>query len=1083
MISWLLEKVLGTKHDRELKKLKPRVVAIGELEPKISKLTDAQLRAKTAEFKEKLDNGASVDDIQIEAFAVAREAGKRALNMRHFDVQLIGGMVLNRGAIAEMRTGEGKTLVATLPAYLNALEGKGVHIVTVNDYLAKRDAEWMGRLYNFLGLTVGTVVHSQPDHEKFPAYRADITYGQNNEFGFDYLRDNMKYSIYDCVQRPLHYAIVDEVDSILVDEARTPLIISGQGEASTHLYGEINKVIPYLKKDEHYVLDEKGHSVLMTDEGYEEAERRLKIGNLHDPEFIEQLHVLQQCLRAHTLYKRDVNYMVTQDGKVNIIDEFTGRILPGRRWSDGLHQAVEAKEFVRVQEENRTLATITFQNLFRIYKKLGGMTGTAETEAEEFHSIYKLDVVPIPTNRSVQRTDYDDLVYKTEREKFKAVAEEIADCVERGQPSLVGTVSVAKSEAISALLKKRGIPHEVLNAKQHEREAYIVAQAGRRSAVTVATNMAGRGTDILLGGNPEMLAKLEMIQAQKDPNDPALKEEFETLVEKHKGEAEAEKKLVLEAGGLHIIGTERHESRRIDNQLRGRAGRQGDPGSSRFFLSLEDDLMRIFAGERVQSIMDSLGMEEDVPIEHPWVTRSVENAQKKVEARNFDIRKNLLEYDDVMNQQRKAVYTLRREVLEGAYSAALKNAEGDERDPRGLDADFEKRIEEACEQMVRQYPIAKTEVDAMFQAQKDMKPFNGSVPPSATLEGMEALNTAAVESAAYHYFGVRLDLSDHADNPEDAKKALVDAVSLSMRLQRERLLDVIDGVVVHLLEVNAPERSQRDDWNVVAIANQFTERFGAVAKEGVDEKADADVEKVANLLPDARTVYALIEPIGTREDMAHVLYDEAEKLYFAKEKDITPELSLRMFRTLVLEEIDRAWIDHLTNMDHLRDGIGLRGYGQKDPKLEFKKEGFDMFTAMMASVNAGVMQKLFHLQVQRQQDVERLEQEEAQRAAARARGMRAVHVDPQVAAAAAALGEDVQPEDPGAGAAPVGGAVRSNRPKATPSLPPGPPPPPPEQIESVRRAAPKVGRNDPCPCGSGKKYKKCHGATEAGTEA
>ncbi|MEI8255181.1 MAG: preprotein translocase subunit SecA, partial [Deltaproteobacteria bacterium] len=506
MIAWLLQKFLGTKHDRELKRLNPRVVAIGQLETKISKLTDAQLRAKTAEFREKLHNGASLDDIHNEAFAVCREAGKRALNMRHFDVQLIGGMVLNRGAIAEMRTGEGKTLVATLPAYLNALSGKGVHIVTVNDYLARRDAEWMGKLYNFLGLTVGTVVNSQQDGEKFKSYRADITYGQNNEFGFDYLRDNMKYSVYDCVQRPLNYAIVDEVDSILVDEARTPLIISGQGETSTVLYGEITKIIPYLKKDEHYVLDEKGHSVTLTDEGIEEAERRLKVDNLYDPEFIEQLHVLQQCLRAHTLYKRDVNYMVTADGKVNIIDEFTGRILPGRRWSDGLHQAVEAKESVRVQEENRTLATITFQNLFRLYKKLGGMTGTAETEAEEFHSIYKLDVVPIPTNQPVRRTDYDDLVYKTEREKFKAVAEEIADCVERGQPSLVGTVSVAKSEAISALLKKRGIAHEVLNAKQHEREAYIVAQAGRKSSVTVATNMAGRGTDIVLGGNPEMLA-------------------------------------------------------------------------------------------------------------------------------------------------------------------------------------------------------------------------------------------------------------------------------------------------------------------------------------------------------------------------------------------------------------------------------------------------------------------------------------------------------------------------------------------------------------------------------------------------
>ena len=541
MIPWLLQKILGTKHERELKKMRPQVAAINDLDSKMRKLSDDELRQNTVKFKERIGNGEHLDKLLPEAFATCREASRRVLNMRHFDVQLIGGMNLHRGSISEMKTGEGKTLVATLPCYLNALEGKGVHVITVNDYLATRDAEWMGRLYKFLGLTVGTVVHSQSDREKKASYRADITYGQNNEFGFDYLRDNMKYSIYDCAQRELNYAIVDEVDSILIDEARTPLIISGQGEASSQLYTDITKVVPYLRKDEHYIVDEKAHSVALTDEGIEEAQVRLKIKNLYDPTYIEELHVLQQCLRAHTLYKRDVNYMVTDDGKVVIIDEFTGRVLPGRRWSDGLHQAVEAKEYVRVQEENRTLATITFQNLFRLYKKLAGMTGTAETEAEEFHKIYKLDVLAIPTNKVIQRKDYDDLVYKTEREKFKAVVEEIADCVERGQPSLVGTVSVEKSEAIASLLRKRGIKHEVLNAKQHEREAYIVAQAGRKSSVTVATNMAGRGTDIILGGNAEMLAKAELRLTNKDPDAPENKEEYEALVERYKERCDKER--------------------------------------------------------------------------------------------------------------------------------------------------------------------------------------------------------------------------------------------------------------------------------------------------------------------------------------------------------------------------------------------------------------------------------------------------------------------------------------------------------------------------------------------------------------
>src|ERR1700678_508398 len=583
-------------------------------------------------------------------------------------------MVLHSGAIAEMRTGEGKTLVATLPCYLNALEGKGVHVVTVNDYLARRDAEWMGKLYGFLGVRTGGVVNQQNDRDKKDAYRCDITYGQNNEFGFDYLRDNMKFSALDYHQRDLHYAIVDEVDSILIDEARTPLIISGQGEPSSHKYKQINEVIPRLRKDEHYVVDEKAHSVTLTDDGVELAQKLMGIGNLYDPINLESLHILNQCLRAHSLYKRDVSYLVTEEGKVLIIDEFTGRVLPGRRWSDGLHQAVEAKENVRIQEETRTMATITFQNLFRIYNKLSGRTGTAETEATEFHETYKLGVVVIPTNKPMVREDNQDVVYKTEREKFTAAIAEILECHETGQPVLVGTTSVEKSTAIATLLKKKKIPHAVLNAKHHEREAFVVAQAGRKAAITVSTNMAGRGTDIVLGGNPEMIAKLEFREAGRDPDpDPAA---FAELVAQHDLACKAEGEEVRKLGGLHILGTERHESRRIDNQLRGRAGRQGDPGSSRFYLSLGDDLMRIFAGDRVKSLMERMGMPDNEPIVHPWVTRSIQDAQRKVEERNFDMRKHLLEYDDVMNEQRKTVYKLRQQLLLGIYRPERLDEDG-----------------------------------------------------------------------------------------------------------------------------------------------------------------------------------------------------------------------------------------------------------------------------------------------------------------------------------------------------------------------------------------------------------------------
>ncbi|MEM9691363.1 MAG: preprotein translocase subunit SecA, partial [Myxococcota bacterium] len=607
----LIKKVFGTPHERAVRKMKPMVARINKLEPEISKLSDDQLVAKTAEFKQRIDNGESLDKLLFEAFAVVREAGKRTLGMRHFDVQLMGGIVLHQGKIAEMRTGEGKTLVATAPVYLNALSGKGVHVVTVNEDLARRDAEWMGEIYRFLGLTVGSVINNQPDYEKRAAYEADICYGQNNEFGFDYLRDNMKFSALDYYQRPLNYAIIDEVDSILIDEARTPLIISGQPHASSNKYRLVSEVIPRLRKEEHYTVDEKGHSVTLTEDGIEKAEQELKAmkvlqsDNLYDPVNLETLHILNQCLKAHTLYKRDVNYMV-REGEVVIIDEFTGRTLKGRRWSDGLHQAVEAKENVSIKEENRTMATITFQNLFRLYDKLAGMTGTADTEAAEFHSTYKLETRVIPTNKPIRREDEQDVVYKTEREKFTAVVADILEKTETGVPILVGTTSVEKSAAISRILNKRGIEHNVLNAKQHEDEAYVVAQAGRKGAITVSTNMAGRGTDIVLGGNAEMLAKLKFREEGRDPDEH--EEEFESLVDQLENESEKQREEILELGGLYIIGTERHESRRIDNQLRGRAGRQGDPGLSRFYLSLEDDLMRIFAGDRVKNLMERMGM-------------------------------------------------------------------------------------------------------------------------------------------------------------------------------------------------------------------------------------------------------------------------------------------------------------------------------------------------------------------------------------------------------------------------------------------------------------------------------------------
>ena len=1024
MLAWALKKVFGTSHEREIRRLRPRVEAINSLEPEISKLSDAELKAKTPELREKLENGATLDDILHEAFAVAREAGKRALKMRHYDVQLIGGMVLHKGSIAEMRTGEGKTLVATLPCYLNTLEGKGVHVVTVNDYLAKRDAEWMGKLYGFLGLTTGTVVHSQGEHDKKIAYRSDITYGQNNEFGFDYLRDNMKFSALDYVQRELNYAIVDEVDSILIDEARTPLIISGQGEPSSHKYHQINEVIPRLRKDEHYVVDEKQHSVTLTDDGVELAQKLMGIGNLYDPINLESLHILNQCLRAHSLYKRDVNYLVADDGKVLIIDEFTGRVLPGRRWSDGLHQAVEAKESVRIQEETRTMATITFQNLFRLYKKLGGMTGTADTEATEFHETYKLGVITVPTNKPMVRQDNQDVVYKTEREKFTAVVAELLECHEKGQPVLVGTTSVEKSNAVANLLKKKKIPHAVLNAKHHEREAYVVAQAGRKGAITVSTNMAGRGTDILLGGNPEMIAKLEFREQGRDPDKEP--EAFAELVEKFDAQCKAEGEEVRALGGLHILGTERHESRRIDNQLRGRAGRQGDPGSSRFYLSLEDDLMRIFAGDKVKSLMERMGMPDNEPIVHPWVTRSIQDAQRKVEERNFDIRKHLLEYDDVMNEQRKTVYKLRQQLLVGAYKPEKLDEDGK---PTGkprtivVDPRIADELKPAITDMVLHHgtPIAAPRPAAGGAPAAEVKP-----PPKKVEDVEEIYSMTSLQQDIYQFWGYRFEFKDgDGKKPKDVYERLLAEIPLSLTEQREQALDLLDNIVGAIVEECCPADKPPEDWDWKGIKSGFIEHFAAKS-------------------PD-------VEHLHDPEQIAKALFAGAEAKLQEKETEMGTELLLRVFRHFYLEEIDRQWVDHLTNMEHLRDGIGLRGYGQRDPKQEYKKEGYDVFINMMAATSSNVTSKLFKVQVRKETDIERMEREDAEKHAAQQRAMQLRH------------GAEPAGDDDGAAA-----ATSAARPAARQQ--------PRVSVQPVRRDGPKIGRNDPCPCGSGQKFKKCHGA-------
>jgi preprotein translocase subunit SecA len=839
MLENILKMIVGTKNDRELKRLSLLLNEVNNFEPEMMALSDEELRAKTPYFRQKLQEGLTLDDILTEAFAVAREASRRTLLMRPFDVQVLGGIVLHEGKIAEMKTGEGKTLAATMPLYLNALDGKGCHVVTVNDYLAGRDAEWMGPIYKFLGLSVGVIVHGMDDPERREAYHADITYGTNNEFGFDYLRDNMKFTLDDYVQREFNYAIVDEVDSILIDEARTPLIISGPSEESTDKYYKINQIIPRLKREQDYSIDEKSRTVALTEEGVAHVEQYLNIQNLYEPRNIEIVHHVNQALRAHTLFRRDVDYLV-KDGQVVIVDEFTGRVMPGRRYSDGLHQALEAKEQVKIERENQTLASITFQNYFRMYAKLAGMTGTADTEAAEFKKIYNLEVLVIPTNMPMIREDHNDLIYKTENEKIKAVIEEVKELNKMKRPVLIGTISIEKSELLSKHLLRSGVKHHVLNAKNHEKEAEIVAQAGQPGMVTISTNMAGRGTDIKLGEG------------------------------------------VADLGGLHILGTERHESRRIDNQLRGRSGRQGDNGSSRFYLSLEDDLLRIFGAERISGIMDKIGIEEDQPIEHKYISRAIENAQKRVEGQNFDIRKHLLDYDDVMNRQRKVIYEQRKKVLRGD----------------NLWSDIKEMVEE-----------------------------------------------------------------------------------------------IADGLLSEFVN----EKGHKEDWNIKALEDALFKQFNLKLDLANSENSDS--------------VQAVREYI----------IQSVEKLLRDKENEFGKDLMNYLMKVIMLQAIDVQWKEHLLAMDHLREGIGLRGYAQKDPIREYQREGYEMFMEMISRIKMDVLEKLCLIRIQREEEVEEIRQKQKQDYIM-------------------SRGEDT--------------------PKA----------------KTVKHEGEKTGRNDPCPCGSGKKYKKCCGA-------
>ena len=966
MLDTLLAKVFGTQNQRDLKRVQPLVSAIGEREDDVCALSDDDLRAQTVELRRQHDQGADLEDLLIDAFAVVREAGWRILGMRHFDVQLIGGIMLHRGKIAEMKTGEGKTLVATLAAYLNALAGKGVHVVTVNDYLARRDADWMGRVYRFLGMTVGVIQHDLRDAARHAAYRCDITYGTNNEFGFDYLRDNMKFDVAQYVQRGHHFAIVDEVDSILIDEARTPLIISGPAQQSTELYYEVDRIIPRLKpgavtqgnvpaerREEleetgDFLKDEKHKTVTLTESGMALSEKllkhRLQPGGLYDPANMPLLHHINQALRAHSLFERDVDYMV-KDGQVVIVDEFTGRLMPGRRWSDGLHQAVEAKEKVKIERENQTLATVTFQNYFRKYDKLCGMTGTAETEATEFAKIYELDVFSVPTNRVLIRLEEPDLVYRTEKEKYAAIVDDIIEQQEEDRPVLVGTVSIEKSERLSGLLKRRGIKHVVLNAKYHDREAEIVAQAGRRATVTIATNMAGRGTDILLGGSPEHMARRQALAEEVAERLPDGEEKFvddeeyvyfthdgfhrapradwERIVTHCQTQTGTDHEAVVDAGGLHIIGTERHEARRIDNQLRGRAGRQGDPGSSRFYLSLEDDLMRIFGSDRIQGLMDRLGMEEGVPIEHGMVTKAIERAQKQVEAQNFAVRKHLLEYDDVMNKQRENVYALRRELLEGKI----------------------------------------------------------------TIEDDEEIDT------------------------------------------HEYVMTLAEGAIDDAVGTHCGRDVDPDEWDLTALRQSVEELFGLPQ----EELAALDLDD------------------SSPDEMHDALWSSVRSRYDERTSALDGDLLRRVERDLMLQVVDSQWKDHLYGLDHLKEGIGLRGYGQRNPLVEYKRESFTMFQAMKERIDEETLRYLWRLRpVVQDGDARRARQPPA---AARPATPLSFNDPGQPAPAFASRGSAG-----GAGPRPA----RTGGDDAV--------------VRTVRRDVPKVGRNAPCPCGSGKKYKKCHGA-------
>ena len=985
MLDTLLAKVVGTQNDRELKRLRPIVAEVSALEPAIQALSDEQLRGKTAEFRQRLSAGETLDDLLPEAFAVVREAGRRVLNMRHFDVQLIGGAVLHKGRIAEMKTGEGKTLVATLPAYLNALEGKGVHVVTVNDYLARRDSEWMGKIYRSLGMTVGVIQHDLNDAERQVAYASDLTYGTNNEFGFDYLRDNMKFELAHYVQRGHHFAIVDEVDSILIDEARTPLIISGPAEESTDKYYKVDRIIPKLKmgavvqgdtKAEErealeatgdYIKDEKHKTVTLTESGMAKAEEllagELEPGGLYDPANMPFLHHVNQALRAHVLFHRDVDYMI-KDGEVVIVDEFTGRLMPGRRWSDGLHQAVEAKEKVKIERENQTLATVTFQNYFRKYKKLAGMTGTADTEAEEFNKIYKLDVVVIPPNRVLRRLENPDLVYRTEKEKWDAIVTEIVDEHAKGRPVLVGTVSIEKSEKLSAMLDRRGLKrgtttgggadkHVVLNAKYHAQEAEFVAQAGRKGSVTIATNMAGRGTDILLGGNAEFMARQQCLAEQIAERLPKGEErfvedeqfayffhldafyrvpkaEYQRIFEHFKKQCDAEHDEVVALEGLHIVATERHEARRIDNQLRGRAGRQGDPGASRFYLSLEDDLMRIFGSDRISGLMQRLGMEEGVPIEHGMVTKAIERAQKQVEAQNFSVRKHLLEYDDVMNKQRENIYALRRQILEG-----------------------------------------------------------------------------------------KIQFQD-----EDGQEIVVGT--------REYLMDLAEEILDSIVETYAARQADYEQWDLDALKLEVSRVFAI-------DTADLDFTD------------------RTSDEIRDALWKKILQSYDEKEKQVGRDVLERVERDIMLQIVDTQWKDHLYSLDHLKEGIGLRGYGQRDPLIEYKKESFELFTAMKDRVDEEIVRYLWWLRPVLNGEAAPLPRRPAPRRAPLILNDPSGESRSLLSGARAQAPEQASPFGPSHDKQParVGGDDAA--------------------VKTVRRDEPKVGRNNPCPCGSGKKYKKCHG--------